>query len=141
MESCVFCRIVAGTLGAEKVWEDEETLAFLDIRPFSAGHTLVVPKAHVADVSSAEPALFASAIASKLGRIASAAVAATGASGWNLLIANGAAAGQEIPHLHAHVIPRREGDGIWLAPAEGHDPATLAADLPEVARRIRERLA
>ena len=140
MSDCVFCRIVSGELGSEKVYEDDETLAFLDIRPFTAGHTLVVPKKHVADLANAEPELVAAALGAKLGRIGRAAAAATGATGFNVLIANGVSAGQEIFHLHAHVIPRSEDDGFRLAPSEGHDPATLGPELPGIAAKIRAAL-
>lgn len=101
---CLFCRIVAGDVPSRKVYEDDSALAFLDINPWHDGHTLVIPKRHVADALDTPEALTE----------ISAAVHATsvllterlGADGLNLLSSAGAVAGQEVFHLHIHLIPR-----------------------------------
>lgn len=109
--SCLFCRLVAGEIPSRKVFEDEETLAFLDVFPTSPGHVLVVPKAHVSTVAEADDRTL-EAWMRTIKRVTVAVQKATGAPGINLLQNNGEVAGQVIPHLHMHVIPRYAGDGL-----------------------------
>ena len=98
-------KIAAGEVPSTKIYEDEVVLAFLDIGPVSAGHTLVIPKEHAARVDQCSADLLGS-VCGRLGEIASAVQAATGSDGYNVLCNNGRAAGQHIEHLHFHVIPR-----------------------------------
>jgi len=107
---CVFCRIVAGDLPAAKVYEDADTLAFMDIGPVVKGHTLVIPKAHHDPLTNTPPAVLHKLI-EVVQRIARAQIAGLGADGVNVTQANGKAAGQIVPHLHFHVIPRFAADG------------------------------
>lgn len=110
MEECVFCRIISGRIPALKVHEDEKVSCFLDIQPANPGHALVVTKDHyptLAETPDEELGRLFSAV-KKAGR---AAVAAVGAAGYNVVVNNGAVAGQIIPHVHVHVIPRFEDDG------------------------------
>ncbi len=107
---CIFCRIVAGEIPATVVYEDELTLAFLDIAPLIKGHTLVIPKAHFEHIGGIPPALLGACM-NTAQRIAAAQVAVLDADGVNLHQANGAAAGQVVPHLHFHVVPRFANDG------------------------------
>jgi histidine triad (HIT) family protein len=107
-EACIFCRIARKQVPASVVYEDEKTLAFLDIRPLSEGHTLVIPKAHyetVFDIPQ-ELIMYLHGITKK---IALAVKKATKADGISIMQQNGEAAGQEIFHLHIHVVPRYEG--------------------------------
>ncbi len=107
---CVFCRIIRGELPAVKIYEDEYVVAFLDIYPINPGHALVVPKRHVTrleELSDEE----ARALLLAAARLAPAIVRATGAEGYNIVINIGKAAGQEIEHLHLHIVPRHTGDG------------------------------
>ena len=101
---CVFCRIVKGELPSHKVYEDEGYLAFLDINPFSRGHTLVCPQGHgetIWDMKESEiGGLFLAA-----SRVSKAVVEATGADGFRFVQNNGEAANQVVPHVHVHVIP------------------------------------
>jgi diadenosine tetraphosphate (Ap4A) HIT family hydrolase len=101
---CVFCRIAAGRAPSWKVYEDSEYVAFLDIQPFSRGHTLVCPKRHgetIWDMNEAETAgLFRVAF-----RVSKAVVGAMGADGFRFVQNNGDAANQAVPHVHVHVIP------------------------------------
>jgi len=111
---CIFCKIIAGEIPADKVYEDESVLAFLDISPINPGHTLVVPKKHYANLEEIpEKELFAiMAVVKIIGKsVKDSALAA----GYNVGINNDPVAGQVVPHLHVHVIPRREHDGhaLW----------------------------
>ena len=107
---CIFCKIVAGRLPACRVYEDADCLAFLDIGPIVHGHTLVIPKAHVDPLMEAPTDLLGKLIG-VVRRVARAQVAALKADGVNVMQANGKAAGQVVPHLHFHVIPRFNTDG------------------------------
>jgi histidine triad (HIT) family protein len=110
---CIFCKIVAGAIPSFKVYEDANTLAFMDINPLTEGHTLVIPKKHAATLMEADDAMLQSTIvvAKKVG---AAVVKAMKVDAVNLLQANGRWAGQSVPHLHFHLIPRREEDGAGL---------------------------
>ena len=111
MDNCIFCKIIAGDIPSSKVYEDEDVLAFLDIMPISKGHTLVVPKAHSEDLARTEAEIM-ERLGPALKTVSAAVAAATGAAGVNLVLADGEAAGQEVEHLHFHIIPRHVGDGI-----------------------------
>ena len=110
-DDCVFCKIAGGELPAAKIYEDEVTLAFLDVGPISDGHTLVIPKQHFERLHDC-PAELLSRICGCLGKIADAVMAAMNSDGYNLLCNNGRAAGQIVEHLHFHIIPRNAGDGL-----------------------------
>lgn len=110
--ACVFCEIVAGTAPAIRVYEDDEFLGILDIRPFTRGHTLVIPKKHVVDLTDTAPETLAG-MAAVGQRIAMAARASRlGATGTNFAINDGKSAFQTVFHIHLHVVPRRDGDKI-----------------------------
>jgi len=131
----IFTRIIRGEIPCQRVFEDEHVLAFLDINPLSEGHTLVVPKRQVERLEQLPPEE-AAAVGRVLGVIARRILVATGAPGYNLLQNNGAVAGQLVPHVHFHIIPRREGDGLgyrWNArPAAPDALARLAARINAV---------
>lgn len=119
--SCIFCRIIAGELPSTKVYEDADVVAFLDIGPVIKGHTLVVPKTHVDPVTQVPPALLAR-IMTVVQKIAKAQMNGLKADGVNILQANGAAAGQVVPHVHFHVVPRFKTDGHhWNWAAKKYD--------------------
>ena len=109
--SCIFCRIVAGQIPALKIFEDHCALAFLDIGPLADGHTLLIPKDHHRDLRDLPPETLAT-ISAHLPRLAQAVMAASGATGLNLLQNSGASSGQAVFHVHFHLIPRLEGDGL-----------------------------
>lgn len=114
---CVFCSIVAGKIPALRVYEDDAILSFLDIGPLAEGHLLIIPKSHWERLEETDPEVLAH-LARQLPRLAAAVVAVTGAAGYNLLQNNGRVSGQEVPHVHFHIIPRAQGDGLgyrWLA--------------------------
>jgi histidine triad (HIT) family protein len=137
-EDCLFCKIISGKIPSYKIYEDEAVFAFLDINPASEGHTLVAPKKHFrkfTDMNAEDVAsLFEAAR-----KITAAVEKAALAEGSNIGINNGEAAGQEIPHVHVHIIPRRKGDGgrgiksiVWTE----SDTTNLEA----VAKKIRRAL-
>lgn len=111
MSSCLFCRIIHKEIPARIIFENESMLAILDAFPSNPGHFLVIPKQHVATIMEADEALLAEWI-STTKRLAQMVQEAIGAAGINILQNNGEAAGQVIPHLHMHVIPRFANDGL-----------------------------
>ena len=102
---CIFCAIVAGEIPSFKVYEDEQVLAYLDINPFSKGHTLVIPKAHSANLLETDEATLVAVIA-RVKKVAAHLKAALPCDGFNILQNNGEAAGQTVMHLHFHIVPR-----------------------------------
>jgi histidine triad (HIT) family protein len=112
--SCVFCAIVGGQAPAIRIYEDDNYLAILDIRPFTRGHTLVVPKRHTVDVTDTPPETLADLVT--IGqRIAKAARATELADATNIVINDGRAAFQSVFHIHLHVLPRHNGDKLSVA--------------------------
>ncbi|MBP8919173.1 MAG: HIT domain-containing protein [Micropruina sp.] len=101
---CLFCAIVDGDIPARRVYEDEHAIAFLDINPWQRGHTLVIPRRHVDDVLAPDRAL--GEIAPAIGATSRLLVERLRADGLNLLANAGATAGQEVFHLHVHLVPR-----------------------------------
>jgi histidine triad (HIT) family protein len=125
VSDCVFCRIGSGDAPADRLFEDDRTLAFLDIHPAGEGHTLVIPKAHAVDVWDVEPELW-EAVWRTCRRMAGAIRGAFDPDGLYVRQANGPLGGQEVMHLHVHLIPRY---------AAGRAPGL--SSLAEVAERIR----
>lgn len=126
--TCIFCRIIRGEIPCLKVFEDESSLAFLDIGPLAEGHLLIVPKVHRArleEMSGQEVA----AVTRRLPALARAVMAATGAEAYNVLQNNGAAAQQSVGHVHFHVIPRQEGDALGYRWPSSSYPAGRAEEL------------
>lgn len=110
-ETCIFCKIVAGEVPANKVYEDDETIAFLDIQPVNPGHTLIIPKYHFENVYTT-PVLTWVRMQMTTQKMALAIKHATDADGINIIMNNETLAGQVVPHAHIHVIPRHDGDGL-----------------------------
>lgn len=131
----IFSRIVAGEIPCQRVYENDHVLAFLDINPLAEGHTLVIPKREVERLEQLDPAE-AAALGQAVALVAQKVLAVTGAPGYNVLQNNGSVSGQEVPHVHFHIIPRREGDGLgyrWRP--QKADPAALE----DLAAKLRER--
>ncbi len=135
-QSTIFDKILDGTIPCHKIYEDDHVLAFLDIAPLSEGHTLVIPKerkAFVHELSDEQ----AAAIGRVLPRLCRAVMNATGATAYNLLQNNGAAAHQAVFHVHFHIIPRHGERGLgigWSTSSLDHDAA------PGLARRIADAI-
>jgi histidine triad (HIT) family protein len=134
-DDCIFCKIVAGELPSTKIDEDERTLAFMDINPWTRGHALVIPKAHSTDLGEIDEQDLA-AVAAMAKRVALRQKEALGAEGVNVLNAFGAAAWQTVFHTHFHVIPRYAGDGMQVPakPGAGGGPDEIAAAGEALAR-------
>ncbi|MEM9653622.1 MAG: HIT family protein [Actinomycetota bacterium] len=125
-DGCIFCAIVAGDAPSRKVYEDDHTLAFLDINPITEGHTLVIPKRHAVDLHDITPEdLAATARSAKV--VSKLLTDRLGCDGINLLHATGAAAWQTVFHLHIHVLPRVTGDLPFPFPHRGATPDELDA--------------
>ncbi len=139
MTDCVFCRVVAGTAPRSIVYEDDDLVAFLDLFPVHPGHTLVVPRGHVADLCSC-PLPIAARLFRASTCLAPAIVDATGAQGFNVWTANGAAAGQEIFHLHLHVLPRFDDDAFGLRFPKSYPKEASRLELDAMAERIKLKL-
>ena len=133
--SNIFARILRGEIPCQKVFEDEHTLAFMDIMPQSEGHTLVIPKTPGEDIFSIPPEALAATIRSTQ-RIAVAIQKAFSPAGVMVAQLNGAGAGQSVFHLHFHVIPRHHGVDLRMHAGPPADHARLA----EHATRIRAAL-
>ena len=134
---CVFCRILDGRIPSTRLYEDERTVAFMDINPLSDGHCLVVTRAHHSTLFDATESDLQAAIATAR-RVARALRAALQPDGLNVLQANGAAAFQSVPHFHLHLIPRWTGDG------KGFDWPLVPGDRARIqgtAEKIRVQLA
>lgn len=138
MRRCIFCEIIAGRASAHMVYRDERVAALMDIHPVSPGHLLVIPVSHATFLAQLDEDvgghLFV--VAMRLG--AALRAADTTVTGVNLHLADGLSAGQDVMHVHLHVIPRRTNDGLrWHLPAH-LGPAPGPAALAEFAARIRE---
>jgi histidine triad (HIT) family protein len=135
MSDCLFCKIIAGEIPSLKVYEDDYVLAFLDINPVKAGHTLVVPKNHAADVSQSSNEDLAQ-VMGVVRKIAPKIQETVGGDGFNLMTNVGEAAGQSVFHTHFHIIPRFKDDGLPMWP---HDGAT-DEERVALAEKIKENL-
>ena len=131
---CLFCRIIAGTLEASLIYEDDATIALMDLRQPNAGHVLLIPKEHFPTLDQLPPAIAA--------RLFQNVVLLTGAvqqvftpDGINVGSSNGVAAGQEVPHVHLHIFPRFSGDGyLRIYPTAPH--VASREELDDMARRL-----
>ena len=134
--TCIFCKIIAGQIPCLKVYEDDVVLAFLDIGPLVNGHTLVIPKQHVATVMDAPPELLA-AVSERLPKIAKAVLQVSGAAACHVLVNNGAEAQQSVHHLHVHILPRAKGDSFRIPWNAGVLDKVAAG---EMARQIAQQI-
>ena len=112
MNDCIFCKIIEGEIPSHKVYEDEDTLAFLDTNPTSKGHTLVVPKKHVETIDQASGMNY---MWDSIVKVSQAVEKAFEPKGLNISQNNGEMAGQEVMHMHFHITPRYTGDEIEVS--------------------------
>ena len=129
--NCVFCAIAAGEIPCFKVYEDDLVLAYLDINPFTKGHTLVIPKAHTEGLLDTTEATLAAVIA-RVKQVAAHLKVALKADGFNILQNNGEAAGQSVKHVHFHIVPRYGNEPLVF---ENH-PGDMEA-LKQLAEQLR----
>lgn len=135
---CIFCRIRDGQIPSTRVYEDNKTLAFMDINPVNDGHLLVVPKTHAETIFDISPTDLL-AVSTTVKKVADAIHEALRPEGLSLYQANGAAASQVVPHFHLHVIPRWKGDGKgfdWKL-VKG-DPARIKATADRIRAHVLE---
>ncbi|SDT31392.1 HIT family protein [Microlunatus soli] len=130
---CLFCKIITGDIPSRKVDEDDTSYSFLDIAPFHRGHTLVVPKRHVESFLSDPPAW--AEITGAVDRVSRLLQTKLGADGMNLFSSAGAVAGQEVFHLHVHLVPRYAETG-GLRNLFGPKPGAEDAELDDVWQQI-----
>jgi len=134
--SCIFCKIVAGEIPCHKLYENDLTLAFMDINPANSGHALAIAREHWEDLYAIpEELIGATAVTAKL--VAEAVKRTVEPDGVNLVQANGAGAAQSVAHFHIHVLPRVAGDELKLN--WGITPGDMAA-IEALAARIRDNL-
>jgi len=136
---CVFCAIVAGRAEASLVYADDTVIAFMDIRPVTPGHVLVIPRTHVPDLANLDETLgahmwqVAHRVAKALRR------SGLRVEGVNMFLADGEAAFQEVLHVHLHVLPRYDGDGFRIeADWRTRERAELDATAAQVGRAVAE---
>lgn len=133
---CVFCKIIGGEAPAVKLYEDDESLCILDTYPLCHGHSLIIPKCHFPSLATTPPSIIA-AMCSKVPLISNAVMKATGCDSFNLLVNNGAAAGQVIYHTHIHIIPRKAHDCLWSSESLPRRRLKLDQEASQLANHIR----
>ena len=134
MDDCIFCKIVAGEIPAQKVYEDDNALAFLDVSPTAQGHTLVIPKKHFENIFDIDDDdLKELAVAIK--KVSNLIKKNLGATGINIMNNNGVDAHQAVPHLHFHIIPRLPNDHLLSWPEV--EKNYKEENFEEIAKKIR----
>ncbi len=136
--NCIFCKIIKGEIPANKIYEDELVIAFMDIAPINFGHALVIPKQHHNSITTV-PAEYQAAMMQVGTKIAQAIVREVDGDGFNLHLANGQVAGQVVPHAHLHIIPRKGTDGFnWGWRTLPYETESHAKELAEaIIKRIK----
>ncbi|HSG45296.1 MAG TPA: HIT family protein [Anaerolineales bacterium] len=138
MTDCIFCKIIKGSLPSSNLYEDDVCVAFMDIQPVNPGHVLVVPKSHSTDLSDlpAEAGAHLFQVAQRIAVLMS--EVDIKCEGVNLLVAHGEAAGQEVFHVHLHIIPRYKGDGFGFKFGPNYKDLAERSELDSIARQIAE---
>ena len=135
-EDCLFCQIIKGDVPANKVYEDDDVVAFLDIRPVAPCHTLIVPKKHSMNMLDTDEDTLKDMIAATK-RISRAILNVMGLEAFNLELNNGRIAGQIVPHLHWHIIPRTADDGLKHWPGLRYEEG----EAEDLAARVSDEMA
>ncbi|MDO8572860.1 MAG: HIT family protein [bacterium] len=135
MNDCLFCKIINGDIPSAKVYEDQHSYAFLDIKPINAGHTLLVPKKHFANLYEMPDDVLAN-LTPTIKKLAIAIKKSVGADGINIGMNNDSAAGQLVFHAHIHIMPRFKNDGHehW------HGKPYQDGEIDNVAQKIKANL-
>ena len=137
MEDCIFCKIIKGEIPCFKIYEDTDVLVFLDIKPFTKGHCLVIPKHHAENIFDI-PENDLQKVSGVAKKISQKIKDVLGADGIRLSQSNGTAAGQDVMHFHLHIIPRYENDGLGMNPtATVHLPQADFEELKKVAEKLQ----
>lgn len=136
MSECIFCRIIKREIPCTKIYEDSVTLAFLDLNPVNKGHTLVVPKKHSETIlDTDEKTLRDLMVTTK--KVSKAIMDSLNVKGFNIGINQFEIAGQVVPHLHIHIMPRIKNDGIKLWPQRKYESKE---EMEETAKKIKSLL-
>jgi len=136
-ENNIFAKVLRGEIPCHKIYEDEDTLAFLDIMPRTEGHTLVVTKEKARDLFDVRPEALAKLMA-VVQKLAPKIKDAVGAEGVLIQQFNGAAAGQTVFHLHVHIIPRKAGEALKPHAGRMADQAALAATTEKIRKALKD---
>ena len=135
--NCIFCKIINGEIASYKIYEDNHTIAFLDRFPIAIGHTLVIPKVHIGrlqDLNQKETVSLFSTVQKIMGPI----LHSSNASASTIGINDGQDAGQVVPHIHVHIVPRSEGDGGGNIHSIMSKQSTIDEEiLSDIAEKIR----
>jgi histidine triad (HIT) family protein len=110
-EDCIFCKIVKGEIPCDKVYEDDNFIGFLDIKPKASGHTLIIPKKHYKTLLDM-PSTMGVEMVDAIKEVALNLIREKKAEGYNIIVNGDKAGGQLVMHLHVHIIPRKDGDGL-----------------------------
>ena len=138
--NCIFCKIIAGEISARVIIQNEKAMALLDAFPLAAGHTLVIPKSHYAKVQqmSEQDAV---AVFDMVWKLAGAVETASQVNASTIAIHNGSDAGQEVPHVHVHIVPRKTGDGAGAIHSMFKmKPKLSPQDIDSLSNRIADNL-
>ena len=138
--NCIFCKIIAGEISARVIIQNEKVMALLDAFPLAAGHTLVIPKSHYAKVQqmSEQDAV---AVFDMVWKLAGAVETASQVNASTIAIHNGSDAGQEVPHVHVHIVPRKSGDGAGAIHSMFKiKPKLSPQDMDSLSNRIADNL-
>ncbi len=139
-EDCIFCKIVRGEIPASVVFEDEQCMAFMDIFPVGQGHCLLIPKEHHTNMLDVDLGL-AAHLGRRLAELTRAVHKTFSPDGVLNVVANGPGAGQEVPHLHIHIIPRNHGADFGFRFPEGYRDSMAPRDeLDRLAASIRKNI-
>jgi histidine triad (HIT) family protein len=138
MDNCIFCKIAEGKAPAYKIAESTNFVAFFDVAPNAEAHTLIIPKKHMTNFMEM-PEYLGNEFVEFYQRVAAAVVAATHSEGFNLLVRNGPAAGQETFHLHFHLLPRKVNDGLtsFFGPHKKLTPEQFTALQQAIIRQMK----
>jgi histidine triad (HIT) family protein len=138
--NCIFCKIANGSISARIIDQNDRAIAFLDAFPLSAGHTLIIPKSHYSKVQDMNKE-YSSDVFNLLWKLSGAVERAAGVNASTIAIHNGKAAGQEVPHVHIHVIPRTTGDGAGPVHSMFKKrPDTSSEELNLILEKIKKEL-
>jgi histidine triad (HIT) family protein len=140
MIACIFCQIIEGEAASSKVYEDDVCLAFMDIQPVNPGHVLVVPKVHFEDLADLPADIGADLFQTAQRMVLIMPKIDVKIEGADLFLAHGEAAGQEVFHVHLHVIPRFTGDGFGFKFGPNYANLPERHELDGIAVQIKHRL-
>ena len=140
MNNCIFCDILAGEEPVSIVYQDDTCTAFMDLNPVNRGHTLVVPNRHATYLADLDTETAGAMMQVALKVAAAIRASDIRSEGVNLFLADGEAAGQEVFHVHLHVLPRFEGDGFGLKHRPDYPKEAARSELDAVAAALRDAL-